>query len=44
MIRNTLYTQDQEGSAVFYKLKTCIVQTINSAYKGILILYTDKVS
>lgn len=29
---------------VCYKLKTCIVQTINSAYKGIFVFYTDKVS
>lgn len=29
---------------VCYKLKTCIVQTINSAYKGISVFYTDKVS
>lgn len=32
------------GEFVFTNLKACIVQTINSAYKGIFILYTDKVS
>lgn len=31
-------------NTVCYKLKTCIVQTINSAYKGIFVFYTDKVS
>lgn len=35
-------TQDKQ--AVCYKLKTCILQTINSAYKGIFVFSTDKVS
>lgn len=34
------YTQDK----VCYKLKICIVHTINSAYKGIFVFHTDKVS
>lgn len=33
------YTQRQ--NKVCYKLKTCIVQTINSAYKGIFLSYTQ---
>lgn len=40
LIWKTCCTRDK----VCYKLKTCIVQTINSAYKGIFVLYTDKVS
>lgn len=41
-LKNTVHTRP--GEFVFTNLKACIVQTINSAYKGIFILYTDKVS
>lgn len=38
------HTVHSTKPTVWYKLKTCIVQTINSAYKGISVFYTDKVS
>lgn len=38
------HTVHSTKATVCYKLKTCIVQTINSAYKGISVFYTDKVS
>lgn len=43
-LKNTKITLHTRQTKVSYKLKTCIVQTINSAYKGIFVSYTDKIS